>query len=87
MKKIIITASGLLFAASLYVGVNAFKNTNLANNLLLANIEALALDEGHSGRAICYIQSSNGDGEYLPCVECTMRPGMGLVKGGHCSSK
>ncbi|MDD4032762.1 MAG: hypothetical protein PHS48_05895 [Bacteroidales bacterium] len=85
MKRIILTFSGLLFVASLYVGINAFKNTNLANNLLLANIEALALDEGHSGRAICFIQSVEGNGEYLPCGECIMRPGMGLIKGGHCS--
>jgi len=45
MKKIIFTASSLIFAVSLYVGVNAYTNSNTVNDLLLANIEALADNE------------------------------------------
>ena len=45
MKKIIFTASSLIFAVSLYVGVNAYKNSNYANNLLLVNVEALTTPE------------------------------------------
>ncbi|MDD4033586.1 MAG: hypothetical protein PHS48_10125 [Bacteroidales bacterium] len=52
MKKIIFTASSLIFAISLYVGVNAYTNSNLANDLLLSNVEALTQGEFY-GR-LCY---------------------------------
>ena len=59
MKKIIITASGLLFAVSLYVGVNAYTNFNLANDLLLNNVEALTNNE-YYGR-MCYPNPDHND--------------------------
>ena len=45
MKKIIITASGLLFAASMFIGISSYCNINFANNLLLSNVEALTFGE------------------------------------------
>ena len=42
MKKLLLTASGIFLAASLYIGINSYKNINSGTNLLLANVEALA---------------------------------------------
>jgi len=45
MKKLLLTASGIFLAASLYIGINSYKNINSVSDLLLANVEALADDE------------------------------------------
>ncbi len=42
MKKLLLTASGIFLAASLYIGINSYKNINSVSDLLLANVEALA---------------------------------------------
>lgn len=41
MKKLLLTASGLFLAASLYIGVNSYKNIHSGTNMLLVNVEAL----------------------------------------------
>ena len=45
MKKLLLTASGLFLAVSLYIGVNSYKNLNSETDLLLANVEALTRTE------------------------------------------
>ena len=45
MKKLLLTALGIFLAASLYIGINTYKNINSVSDLLLANVEALADDE------------------------------------------
>ena len=67
MKKIIITASGLLFAASMFMGINAYKNISSLGNLFLANVEALTINE-NSGKA-CYrdVVDNGGYPEALVC--------------------
>ena len=45
MKKLLLTASGIFLAASLYIGINSYKNINSVSDLLLANVEALATAE------------------------------------------
>ena len=42
MKKLILTASGIFLVASMYIGVNSYKNLNSGTDLLLANVEALS---------------------------------------------
>ena len=42
MKKLLLTASGIFLAASLYIGINSYKNISSGTDLLLANVEALA---------------------------------------------
>ena len=54
MKKSILAASGLFLAASMYIGVNSYKNLNSGTDLLLANVEALSdgeqIFEGYKNR-------------------------------------
>jgi len=71
MKKIIITASGLLFAASLYVGINAYTNSNPVNDLLLANIEALARNEGNWEMQCTWGTRDDGGSYILFCETCS----------------
>ena len=75
MKKIIITASGLLFAASLYVGVNAYTNSNLANDLLLSNVEAMTRGENWFGTCSRDYTPSEAGGYIVVCND-----------GYHCST-
>ncbi|MDD4032658.1 MAG: hypothetical protein PHS48_05365 [Bacteroidales bacterium] len=42
MKKLLLAASGFFLAASLYMGVNSYKNINSGTDLLLVNVAALA---------------------------------------------
>lgn len=45
MKKLILAASGIFLAASLYIGINSYKNINSETDLLLTNVEALTRTE------------------------------------------
>ena len=70
MKKIIITVSGLILAASLFVGINTYKNSHSVSDLLLANVEALA--DGESGSGCHYVNgyksfSGRSGGAYDCC--------------------
>ena len=79
MKKIIITVSGLLFAASLFIGISIFNNVDYANNLLLANIEALAAGGGEfPPNTVCFSDveiTSGGANQGVVCGK----------DGGQCS--
>ena len=56
MKKLILTASGIFLVASMYIGVNSYKNLNSGTDLLLANVEALSdgeqIYEGYKNRVL-----------------------------------
>ena len=41
MKKLLLAASGIFLATSIYIGVNTHKNINSVGDLLLSNVEAL----------------------------------------------
>lgn len=69
MKKLLLTASGIFLAASLYIGINSYKNINSVSDLLLANVEALADGEGATqipcnpggSRCIYLVQDASGN--------------------------
>ncbi|MDD4031784.1 MAG: hypothetical protein PHS48_00900 [Bacteroidales bacterium] len=67
MRKKLLTASGLLLTAALYIGINSYQNVNSLGNLFLANVEALTINE-HSGKA-CYadVVDHGGYPESLVC--------------------
>ncbi|MDD4033133.1 MAG: NVEALA domain-containing protein [Bacteroidales bacterium] len=82
MKKIIFTASGLLFAASIYIGINIYKDSTSFDNIMLANVEAIAQTElpNNTGPAVMvyceegpilygnYCKAEGGSGcQNLPC--------------------
>ena len=57
MKKLIIISLVIMFVAVAAHGVYLSKTVNSLSNIVLANVEALARDEGNSD---LYIRSSNG---------------------------
>ena len=53
MKKIILSVSGILLIATMYVGIDSYINHNSLDKMLLTNVEALAQNGEAGQEALC----------------------------------
>lgn len=53
MKKLLLMAGSLVFVASLYLGMDSYKNLNSDRDMLLSNVEALATYENFEACINC----------------------------------